>query len=91
MSRELEGQLYVHCSCSILSTSLGLACLVSLTKINVKQKLTSHSQFSKVFKFESKVSFLTSIDLINSVFQIDCVSDNDKMMKETCSARNPAC
>ena len=59
--------------------------------MNVKQKLTSHSQFSKVFKFESQVSFLTLIDLINSVFQIDSVSDNDKTMKETCNARNPTC
>ena len=43
----------------------------------MKQKLTSHCQFSKVFKFESLVNFLILTDLINSVFQIDSVSDND--------------
>ena len=31
MFRQLEGRLYVHCTCSILSTSIDLAYLVSLT------------------------------------------------------------
>ena len=41
------------------------------------QKLTRHSQFSKVFKFERQVNVLILTDLINSEFQIDSVSDND--------------
>ena len=59
--------------------------------LHVKQKLTGHSQFSKVFNFESQASFLTLIDLINSVFQIGSVSDNEKTTKETGNAKNPPC
>ena len=54
----------------------------------MKQKLTGHSQFSKVFKFGSQASFLTLIDLINSVFQIGSVSDNEKTTKETGNAND---
>ena len=57
----------------------------------MEQKLTSLSQLSKVFKFESQVSFLSLLDLISSVFQIDSVFDNDKTTKEAANAKDPAC